>query len=176
MQIRKSMQIRKPVVPTNFFKKCLSIFMGKMSLPQTVYFTISNFLYKLTQPNIHTKTPELCPHHFKQSTLARVSVAEPNYFSSAPAPDFFFSSSYKKKIIYFYTLLQVGSTSTIYYTKVCTVYNEKWTSLNHFVFHLPKTGAGADPKKSALAPDQILNWLRLQPKNLGSNRLCNTEI
>ena len=29
--------------------------MGKMSLPQTVYryFTISNFLYKLTQPNIH---------------------------------------------------------------------------------------------------------------------------
>ena len=53
MQIRKSMQIRKPVVPTNFFLKCLSIFMGKMSLPQTVYFTISNFLYKLTQPNIH---------------------------------------------------------------------------------------------------------------------------
>ena len=24
-----------------------------MSLPQTVYFPISNFLYKLTQPNIH---------------------------------------------------------------------------------------------------------------------------
>ena len=72
-------------------------FFGKLSLPQTLYFTISNFLYKLTQPNIHTKTPELCPHHFKQSTLARVSVAEPNYFSSAPAPDFFFQLQLQKK-------------------------------------------------------------------------------
>ena len=29
-------------------------FFGKMSLPQTVYFSISNFWYKLTQPNICT--------------------------------------------------------------------------------------------------------------------------
>ena len=29
-------------------------FLGKMSLPQTVYFSISNFLYKLTQPTVHT--------------------------------------------------------------------------------------------------------------------------
>ena len=27
-------------------------FFGKMSLPQTVYFSILNFLYKLTQPSI----------------------------------------------------------------------------------------------------------------------------
>ena len=27
--------------------------MGKISLPQTVYFSISNFWYKLTQPNVH---------------------------------------------------------------------------------------------------------------------------
>ena len=33
-------------------------FWGKMSLPQTVYFSISNFLYKLTQPNIH-----MSPNH-----------------------------------------------------------------------------------------------------------------
>ena len=32
-------------------------------------------------------------------------------------------------------------------------------------------GAGADPQKSAPAPAQILNRLRLQPKNLGSDRL-----
>ena len=44
------MQIPKPVVPK---KKCLSIFFAKMSLPQTVHFSISNFLYKLTQPNVH---------------------------------------------------------------------------------------------------------------------------
>ena len=42
---------------------------------------------------------------------------------------------------------------------------------NHFVFHLPKKGARADPKKLAPAPAQILNRLRLQPKNLGSYRL-----
>ena len=35
------------------FKKCLSNFLGKMSLPQTKYFSISNFLYKLTQPTVH---------------------------------------------------------------------------------------------------------------------------
>ena len=46
------MQIRKPVVPKKI-KKCLSIFFGKMSLPQTVYFSISNFLYKLTQPIVY---------------------------------------------------------------------------------------------------------------------------
>ena len=45
---------------------------------------------------------------------------------------------------------------------------------SHFVFHLPKKRAEADPKKSALA--QIFNRLRLQPKNLGFGRLrlCNT--
>ena len=36
----------------------------------------------------------------------------------------------------------------------------KLLSLNHFVFHLPKKGAGADPIKSA--PPQILNLLRLR--------------
>ena len=44
------------------------------------------------------------------------------------------------------------------------------------VFHLPKNGAGADPKKSAPAPAQILNRLRLQPKNLGSDRLWLRNI
>ena len=43
-----------------------------------------------------------------------------------------------------------------------------------FCFSLAKKGAAADPKKSAPAPApaQILNRLRLQPKNLGSDRLC----
>ena len=41
--VHKSMQIRKPVVTNIFFFKCLSYFFGKMSLPQTVYFSISNF-------------------------------------------------------------------------------------------------------------------------------------
>ena len=27
-------------------------FFGKLSLPQTVYFSVSNFLYKLTQPTV----------------------------------------------------------------------------------------------------------------------------
>ena len=40
--------------------------------------------------------------------------------------------------------------------------------------HFPKKGAGADPKKSAPAAAQISNRLRLQPKNLGSDRLRNT--
>ena len=40
-----------------------------------------------------------------------------------------------------------------------------------FCFSLAKKGAGADPKKSAPVPAQILNRLRLQPKNLGSDRL-----
>ena len=42
--------------------------------------------------------------------------------------------------------------------------------LKALLFHSPKNGAGASPKKSA--PAQILN--RLQPKNLGSDQLCNT--
>ena len=37
-----------------------------------------------------------------------------------------------------------------------------WRVFNHFVFHLPIKGAGADPKILAPAPDQILNRLRLQ--------------
>ena len=47
-----------------------------------------------------------------------------------------------------------------------------------FCFHLPKKGAGADPKKSAPAPAQISNRLRLQPKNLGFDRfrLRNTAL
>ena len=42
-----------------------------------------------------------------------------------------------------------------------------------FCSSLTKKGAGADPQKSAPAPApaQILNRLRLQPKNLGSDRL-----
>ena len=56
-----------------------------------------------------------------------------------------------------------------------TVYKEKWTSLNLSIFHLPKNGA-ADPKKSAPAPAKILNRLRLQPKNLGSDQLRNTDF
>ena len=51
--ICKSMQICKPFTKYFFFK-CLSIFWGKMSLPQTVYFSISNFWYKLTQPTVYT--------------------------------------------------------------------------------------------------------------------------
>ena len=58
----------------------------------------------------------------------------------------------------------------IYYTRIY-LYNEKVTSLNHLVFHLPKKGAGADPKKSTPAPAQILNRLRIRPKNLGSATL-----
>ena len=50
--IRKSMQIRKPVVPTKKMFLSLSNIFGKMSLPQTVYFYLSNFLYKLTQPTV----------------------------------------------------------------------------------------------------------------------------
>ena len=37
----------------NFFLKMPFHFFGKMSLPQTVYFSITNFWYKLTQPNLH---------------------------------------------------------------------------------------------------------------------------
>ena len=48
--IRNSMQIRKPVVPKQNLKNAFPFFFGKMSLPHTVYFSISNFLYKLTQP------------------------------------------------------------------------------------------------------------------------------
>ena len=57
------------------------------------------------------------------------------------------------------------------------MYSTVPTSLNHFVFNLPKKGYGADLKKLAPAPAQILYRLRLQPKNLGSDRfrLRNTE-
>ena len=47
---------------------------------------------------------------------------------------------------------------------------------NSFRFSLAKKGAVADPKVSAPAQAQILNRLRLQPKNLGSDRLRNTVI
>ena len=50
-----------------------------------------------------------------------------------------------------------------------TFYKENWTSLNHFVFHLSKKGAGADPIKSA--PDHILNW---GPAPVKKPRLWNT--
>ena len=50
------------------------------------------------------------------------------------------------------------------------LYNEQWTSLNHFVFHLPKKEP--EPTQlSAPAPAKILNRLRLQPKNLYTDRL-----
>ena len=48
------MQIRMPVVHKTFFFHVFPFF-GKMSLPHTVYFSISNFLYKLTQPNGHVQ-------------------------------------------------------------------------------------------------------------------------
>ena len=42
-------------------------------------------------------------------------------------------------------------------------------------FLIAKKGVRADPKYwLPPAPDQILNRLRLQLKNLGSDRLCNT--
>ena len=40
-----------------------------------------------------------------------------------------------------------------------------------FCFSLAKKRSRSRPKKSAPAPAQILNRLRLQPKNLGSDRL-----
>ena len=45
------------------------------------------------------------------------------------------------------------------------------------VFHLQKNGAGTHPKKSALAPAQILIGSGFSQKNLSSDwlRLCNTE-
>ena len=43
-----------------------------------------------------------------------------------------------------------------------------------FRFSLVKKRAKADPEISAPASDQTLNWLRLQLKNLGSDRLRNT--
>ena len=43
-----------------------------------------------------------------------------------------------------------------------------------FCFSLAKKRSRSRPKKSAPAPAQILNRLRLQPKNLGSDRLRNT--
>ena len=46
LRVRNSSQLWK--------KNAFPFFLGKMSLPQTVYFSISNFLYKLTQPNVHT--------------------------------------------------------------------------------------------------------------------------
>ena len=50
--------------------------------------------------------------------------------------------------------------------------------INRFAFHLPKKGAGADPKKLALAPapTQILNRLRLLPINLGSDRYGSATL
>ena len=50
--IRKYKQIRKPVVQKKNLK-CLLMFLGKMSLPLIVYFSILNLWYKLTQPNVH---------------------------------------------------------------------------------------------------------------------------
>ena len=50
-------------------------------------------------------------------------------------------------------------------------YTMKNEHLYIILFFTYKKGAGADPQKSAPAPAQILNRLRLQPKNLGSDRL-----
>ena len=53
-----------PVVPKTNFKKFLSNFFGKMSLPQTFYFSISNYWYKLTLVGSgpsHTLTHPLAP-------------------------------------------------------------------------------------------------------------------
>ena len=47
------MQIRKPVLPKKNFFKCLSIFLVKWVHHKVyTYFSISNLLYKLTQPNV----------------------------------------------------------------------------------------------------------------------------
>ena len=76
--------------------------------------------------------------------------------------------SQKIYLVLYLTVVRVNKYCTIYYTKICTVYKEKWTYLNHFVFHLPK-------KKPELTQK---NRLRLQLKNISSDRLrlCNTAF
>ena len=49
------MQNRKPFVQKINFKKFRKHFLGEMALPQTAFFSISNFWLKLTQPNVHRK-------------------------------------------------------------------------------------------------------------------------
>ena len=151
------MQICMPVVPKFFFKNVFPFFLvkwvyHKLYILQFQIFYTNWPSLTYTQRLLNSAPTTLSKAHWQESVLQSRTI-----FPQLRLQTFFYSSSYKKKIIYFYTLLQVGSTSTIYYTKVCTVYNEKWTSLNHFVFHLPKKGPGADPKKSAPAPDQIFS-------------------
>ena len=66
-------------------------FLGKMSFPQTVYFSISNFLYKLTLPKIHILQVFHKKKIFLQTEsgerLCSVAVPEPSgaaIFSAAP--------------------------------------------------------------------------------------------
>ena len=54
--IRKSMQIHKPFVQKNKKNCFLYKFLGKITLPQIVFFfPISIFCYYLTQPNVHVQ-------------------------------------------------------------------------------------------------------------------------
>ena len=57
----------------NFFFLNTFPFYGWMSLPQTVYFSISNFLYELTQPTVHCTSPSnLNVLTIKQKTAIRI--------------------------------------------------------------------------------------------------------
>ena len=70
-----------PKMPFHFF--------GKMSLPQTVYFPISNFWYKLTQPTVRSplrmplalRTPAYCApgHNGENSESYQYHLAETNH-------------------------------------------------------------------------------------------------
>ena len=42
-----------PFVQQQKFNECLTKFFDEMTLPQIVFFPISNSLYKLTQPIVH---------------------------------------------------------------------------------------------------------------------------
>ena len=59
-KIRKSMQIRMSVVQTNQKMLCLNNFFCEMTLLQPVFFSISNFWYKLTLPT-STMQPQFDP-------------------------------------------------------------------------------------------------------------------
>ena len=59
-KIHKSMQICMPFVQKNVLNNFLTNFFYEMTLPQTVYFPISNFWYKLNQPTVHILFNWIC--------------------------------------------------------------------------------------------------------------------
>ena len=70
--IRKSMQIRKPVVPKKIKKNAFPFFLVKWVYHKLyIYFSISNFWYKLTQPVM-----------FMYRTVAVVSNTRPGQLKS----------------------------------------------------------------------------------------------